>query len=97
MMLKINIQSEFKEDWISREAGERLRVMILKADQGGEIIQVDFGNKMIASTSFFDEGFAKLVQSHWTQKDLATKIRLLNIHPKDRLILTALCKNRGMG
>ena len=96
-MLKINIRKEFKKDWISREAGERLRMMILEADQKGEAIQIDFGNKMIASTSFFDEGFAKLTESGWTEQDLVKKIKFVDIHPQDERILKTLCKNRKMG
>lgn len=92
----IRIQEEFGEDYISRVAGERLRRMILQAVKGEKNVEIDFGGLVVASTSFFDEGFAKLALEGWSKKDFDSHIRLKNIDSKDHLILEKLCLNRNM-
>ncbi|MEK6704548.1 MAG: DUF4325 domain-containing protein [Bdellovibrionota bacterium] len=65
-MKKIKIKEEYKEDYITRAAGERLRTAILDARQNGEdCIWLDFGGVIIGSTSFFDEAIAKLGEEGW--------------------------------
>lgn len=93
-MIKISIRKDFPKDFISREAGERLRLKILDGFRKDGLVEIDFGGKMIASTSFFDEGFAKLSEEGWTQNDFQARIRLKNIHARDEIILEKLCQNR---
>ena len=95
-MKTIVIKNDFSEDHITRIAGEKLRFQILGADAKKEKIIIDFSGVCIASTSFFDEGFAKLTEAGWTLKDLETKIILKNIDPNDRRLLSKMCQNRGM-
>ena len=95
-MKKIVIKDEFKSDWISRAAGERLRHMIVEATAHGEPVEIDFTHCVVASTSFFDEGVAKLTELGWTQEKLNTLVRFKNIYKKDRLVLEKMCQNRGM-
>lgn len=92
----INIKKEFAGDWISREAGERLRKMIVERMGKNKKLEIDFSNVVIASTSFFDEGIAKLSEEGWTKEDLHSHIRFKNLHYKDRAVLDELCKNRGV-
>jgi len=93
-MKKITIKNEFSNDNITRVAGERLRHMILDATKEGASIEIDFSGTMIASTSFFDEGFGKLTQHGWTEETLSSKIVLKDIHHKDEEILREMFKNR---
>lgn len=95
-MHRINIRDSFKNDWISREAGERLRQMIVKSTAEGEVVEVDFQDMIIASTSFFDEGFAKLTELGWTKGKLHSLVRLKHIHEQDRGLLEKMCENRDM-
>lgn len=95
-MLRINIKKDFSDDWISRKAGERLREMIVAAADEGKTIEIDFENMMIASTSFFDEGFAKLADLGWTKDRLFSLISFKHLHNNDRLVLIRLCQNRNM-
>lgn len=95
-MMTIDIKKEFMGDWISRVAGERLRKMIIEATQKNKTVEIDFSNKMIASTSFFDEGIAKLVDEGWTRKDLDARVHFKNFHARDKMILDELCKNRKL-
>lgn len=95
-MKKIQIKKEFREDYISREAGERLRQMILQATKDKGKVEIDFGGLLVASTSFFDEGFAKLALEGWTQENFDSYIQLKGLSPKDHEILKKLCFDRGM-
>lgn len=95
-MTKINIKRDFSKDFISREAGEKLRLKILEVAKKKGRVEIDFGHTIIASTSFFDEGFAKLAEEGWAQKDFHVRIQLKNINPRDRDILEKLCQNRKM-
>ena len=74
-MKTIVIKNDFSEDHITRIAGEKLRFQILGADAKKEKIIIDFSGVCIASTSFFDEGFAKLTEAGWTLKDLEKQAR----------------------
>ena len=52
IMRKIVIKDEFSEDNITREAGEKLRNVILDATKECRSLQIDFSGTVIASTSF---------------------------------------------
>lgn len=95
-MKTIRIKKEFQQDYISREAGERLRIMILRAAKEGKRAEIDFEHLKIASTSFLDEGLAKLVLEGWVKKDFDSRLELKNMDPKDRLVLEKLCLDRGL-
>lgn len=92
-MTRINIGQKFADDFISREAGEKLRNLILETAEDGDSIEIDFGGKIIASTSFFDEGFAKLAEYGWTKEKLLS-IRLKNINERDLKVLMDLFGKR---
>ena len=94
MTKRIDIRKEFAEDWLTREAGERLREMILAATKGSKRVELDFGKAIIASTSFFDEGIAKLADHGWTWRLLDKKIAFLNMHPRDRETMKTLFLKR---
>jgi hypothetical protein len=96
-MKTIIIKNEFSDDNITRAAGERLRHIILDATRDNGQIEIDFSDTVIASTSFFDEGFAKLAEHGWTEEMLLSRITLKNIHHKDEEILREMFKNRLRG
>jgi hypothetical protein len=93
-MISINIKKEFSDDFLSRKAGERLRSMILEATKGNHKAEIDFSGIIIASTSFFDEGFAKLAEMNWTKDKFSSLLTLKNINPKDESILWDLFNKR---
>lgn len=95
-MKRISIPKDFSDDWITRKAGERMRNIILAATADGKKMEIDFAHTMIASTSFFDEGFAKLTQHGWTLQILHARVFLKDIHPKDKEILEEMFKNRHL-
>ena len=94
--MKIEMKKEFKKDYITREAGERLRLIILQAFEKGKTLELDFTGLTIASTSFFDESIAKLVNEGWDKKRLKQTVRIKGLNPRDQKLLEDLCRYRGL-
>lgn len=95
-MKRIDIKKEFPDDRISREAGERLRNMILAALDKDGLVEVDFGGLIIASTSFLDEGLAKLADQGLTGEEFHSTVVFKNIHPRDQEVLKDLFDTRAL-
>jgi hypothetical protein len=93
---QVSIKQHFKQDHVTRVAGERLRNMILESQKAGEPVEVDFSGIKIASTSFFDEAIAKLAEEGWDEKKLEEFLRLKGIHALDLRVLKQVCKYRGL-
>lgn len=89
----IKIFSEFSKDYITREAGERLRVMILEHSKKG-MVTLDFENRKVASVSFFDESIGKLSVEGWKLTDLSKHLRYEHFHPLDKQILDRVIQDR---
>ena len=82
----IKIKESFSSDYISRKAGEVLRNHILAAIKGGTELVLDFEGIIIASTSFFDEGIAKL-GSETTPEVFKKFITIKNMNKNDQKVL----------
>ena len=93
-MKRIDITKVFANDHITRAAGERLREIILDVTKDGDCVEIDFGGAVIASTSFLDEGFAKLAEMGWNQKKLRALIVFTHLHPRDAAVLDELFAQR---
>lgn len=93
---KINIKSVFKDDYITRVAGEKLRNMILKSVSENKKVELDFTDLMVASTSFFDEAIAKLVDHGWNRDKFNERVHFKNLHPKDKIVMEKMCSYRGL-
>jgi hypothetical protein len=93
--MKIIIKEEFKKDYISREAGEKLREIILVAIKNQEKITLDFADLIIASTSFFDEGIAKLVNEKIKPEEFNEFVTIKDINRNDQKVLDQVTKYRG--
>ena len=91
--MKIKIKDEFKDDYTTRVAGERLRNLILASN---EPIELDFTNLKIASASFFDEGIAKLADHGWTATQVEQQVKFNNMFHRDRELLISVCEYRGL-
>ena len=88
----IKVATEFKDDFTTRQAGERLRNIILTSK---EKIVVDFNQVIVASASFFDEAFAKLAHEGWSSEKINQQISIENIFSRDLDLLRQTCKIRG--
>lgn len=91
VILKIIIEDEFKDDYTTRIAGEKLRKMIVTA-QGK--VELDFSNLKIASASFFDEGIAKLSEENWDSQKINENLVFKNLFRRDRELLESVCHIR---
>jgi hypothetical protein len=91
----ILIKNIFKEDYISRQAGEKLRLMIVDAILKKTKLVLDFNELIIASTSFFDEGFAKLVDEKINLSDFFEYIVLKDLNKNDEKVLRQVSNYRG--
>ena len=88
--MTIKLKKEFGEDFISRAAGERLRKIIVVANKK---VTVDFEKQIIASVSFLDEAFAKLILEGWSHEQIEKTITFKNIHSKDLELIRKLIKD----
>lgn len=86
----IIIKNDFKDDYITRESGEKLRLIILENHKKNIITEIDFSDVIIASTSFFDESIAKLALEKWTKEQLDTFVILKDINPLDLNVLNKI-------
>jgi hypothetical protein len=94
--MKISIKETFKDDYISRVAGEKLRHAIEEAYQNNESIELDFSNVTIASTSFFDEGIAKLALEGWDRAQFNDRVTLRGMNARDQKVMEKMCEFRGL-
>ena len=92
----IVIKKEFANDFITREAGEKLRHVIEDSFARKEQLELDFTGLTVASTSFFDEGIAKLKFSDWTKEQLGKYVHSKGLHPGDQKVLKTVCRLRGL-
>lgn len=95
-MIEINIFKVFANDYVTREAGELLRKMILENMAAEKITVIVLNNKMVASTSFFDEGIAKLALTKIEKEKIKQLLMFKDIHKFDVPTLLAVCKHRGL-
>lgn len=94
--MKIELKKEFADDFITREAGEKLRDQIVKELGGGKSVELDFSGLVIASTSFFDEGIAKLALISDLSKAVKNNLHFVGLHPRDKELLLSLCRKRNL-
>lgn len=88
----IVIAETFKDDYTTRRAGERLRLMIKDTS---EKVTLDFVGIKIASASFFDEGIAKLTDENWDQSQFDKLLEVVNLYELDQRLLKQVCKARS--
>lgn len=92
-MNRIDIPSTFPEDRVSRTSGERLRSLIIESASKGPVT-IDFQGVRIASTSFLDEGIAKLADEGWSFEKARKEVLLKGIDSFDLQILNQLAADR---
>jgi hypothetical protein len=93
--MKIIIKEKFEKDYISREAGEKLRNEIVSAITNKESLLLDFEDLVIASTSFFDESIAKLVDEDIEPGQFNEYVTIKNLNRNDQKVLDQVSKYRG--
>ena len=93
MSKTIVIKEKFANDYTTRQAGERLKSIIMESS--GKI-ELDFIELKVASTSFFDEAIGKLSEEGNSGKEILKKIVISHIHELDYELLSQVCQSRGI-
>jgi hypothetical protein len=94
--MMIKIKEAFKKDWVSREAGEKLRLKIISGLSKNKTVDVDFGGMKIASVSFMDEGISKLALEKNLPITWKDNLKINNLYEQDKLVLIQMNANRGL-
>ena len=91
--MKINLKDKCGKDTITREDGQTINEIIIRAWDDEEKIVIDLNNIIIASVSFFDEAFGKLA-FHYSKDSLVKKLSFENINEFDRALLNDIIISR---
>ena len=91
--MRIIIKEKFKSDYITRAAGEKLRQMICQVP--GPVV-LDFQGIKVASSSFFDEGIAKLPLAGLKENWIRQNLHFDNLDKWDAVLLQKVCLARGL-
>ncbi|MBL6990633.1 MAG: DUF4325 domain-containing protein [Bacteriovoracaceae bacterium] len=85
--MKINIKKICGEDIISRDAGKKIRDLLLE-NWSAKCIEISIGKIPIGSASFFDEAFALLLKREAkTIDEIKHKLKFVDICDDDRKLL----------
>lgn len=89
----INIKKMAGTDTVSREHGRKIRKFVEQLLKVKDRITVDFSNLSIASPSFIDEAFARLLLKY-SSEELKEKLLFVNMTEFDRALLNDLVRAR---
>lgn len=89
----IDIKKMAGTDTVSREHGRKIRKIIEQLLKIKDKITIDFSNLSIASPSFIDEAFAKLMLKY-PLDGIRTKLSFVNMTEFDRALLNDLVRAR---
>ncbi|MBW2051919.1 MAG: STAS-like domain-containing protein [Deltaproteobacteria bacterium] len=92
-MMKISVQDTCGKNTVTRGDGEQVKRLVLEAWKKESKIIIDFSNILVASVSFFDEAFGKLVFEH-TKEKMQEKLSFENIEEYDRALLNDILISR---
>ncbi len=93
-MTRIEVKTQLGDDVVSREHGQKMRILLENAlEQGSAPVIVDFSGMQITSVSFFDESFGALAK--YGEDLLAGKIRLEEIDPFDLALVRDIISSRA--
>jgi hypothetical protein len=90
----INIKDKCGKNIVTREDGKIIHEIIVREWNKVEKIKIDFGNVLIASVSFIDEIFGKLVFD-FNRKEVISKLQVINIQNYDRALLNDIFNSRS--
>ncbi len=94
-MTRIEVKTQLGDDVVSREHGQKMRILLENAlEQGSAPVIVDFSGMQITSVSFFDESFGALAKQYGEDL-LAGKIRLEEIDPFDLALVRDIISSRA--
>jgi uncharacterized protein DUF4325 len=92
-MTRIDVKTQLGGDVVSREHGEKMRILLEKALEKSESVIVDFAGMQITSVSFFDESFGTLAKRYG--ESVLAKIKLEEIDPFDLALVQDIVSSRA--
>ncbi len=92
-MTRIEVKARLGNDVVSREDGEKMRILLEEALEHSEPVVVDFAGMQITSVSFFDESFGALAKHYG--ESLLTKVKFEEIDPFDLALVRDIVASRS--
>jgi|SRR5579885_1821417 len=93
--MKVNVSEICGEDIISRDAGKKIRDLILSHWEEDEI-EVIFGGRGVGSVSFFDEAVGLLMKRGGKKiEDIRRKLKFPDLKTEDRKLLNYVFSTRA--
>lgn len=93
-MIEIDVPKTCGDDLITRNAGRKVRDVLLE-NWEQDVIEIRFSGRRIASVSFFDEAIGLLLKRGGkTMDEITSKLRFPDIHPGDRRLLNSVLRAR---
>ncbi|HUY39391.1 MAG TPA: STAS-like domain-containing protein [Candidatus Binataceae bacterium] len=94
-MTRIEVKTQLGNDVVSREHGEKMRIMLERAiANGSPPVIVDFAGMQITSVSFFDESFGVLAKEYGEDL-LMAKVKLEGMDPFDLALVRDIVSSRS--
>lgn len=94
-MTRIEVKTQLGNDVVSREHGEKMRIMLERAiAKGSPPVIVDFAGMQITSVSFFDESFGVLAKEYGEDL-LMAKVKLEGIDAFDLALVRDIVSSRS--
>ncbi len=93
MAARIEVKTELGNDVVTREHGEKMRVLIEKALLKPPVT-IDFAGMLITSMSFFDESFGVLAKQYG-EDALLEKVKFEQIDPFDQALIHDIISSRA--
>ncbi|HSA59856.1 MAG TPA: DUF4325 domain-containing protein [bacterium] len=92
--MTIDVMKVCGEDIISRDAGRKVRELILQ-NWSEPSIEITFGGRRVGSVSFFDEAFGLLMKRGQKGVDeIRIKLKFPDLRPEDRTLLNHVFSTR---
>ncbi len=93
-MIRVEVKTQLGDDVVSREHGQKMRILLEKAlAHGTEPVIVDFAGMQITSVSFFDESFGVLAKQYG--EGLLARVKLEEIDPFDLALVRDIVSSRA--
>lgn len=94
-MTRIEVKAQLGDDVVSREHGQKMRLLLEEAIASGSLpVVVDFAGMQITSVSFFDESFGMLAK-RYGEDGLLAKVKLEGIDPFDLALVRDIVSSRS--
>ncbi len=92
--MKISVAEICSNNKVTREDGKKIRNLIQNNWEKENSFTIDFGKLLIASVSFIDEAFGKLINEYPVQ-ELKGKLKFQNMLKYDRDLLRDILRSRS--